>query len=242
MMSADFEYLSFGAGPGAARKLVVLLHGYGRNAAYMQKMAVELAALVPEAAILCPHAPEMLDAFMDQDETGQFIKIPQELRQGNIVYDRSEMRQWFAIEGSLQDLLPRLERAALLVNRFLDRQRDRFGLADTDVALMGFSQGAGLALYAAMIRAEALAGVVVHSSILLESPDRPWHFKKLPPLLFLYGTNDPEFSAEMYHASFQQLQKHAGPICIEKKIDRLGHFTNAQSRTFCAGFIKDCLT
>ncbi len=217
----NMKYLAFGPQDGIARKLVVLVHGYGRNADYMQKMAEEVLQTVPDAMVVCPQGIESFESSTDQNS--------------------SEMqRQWFSMKGDLYALYPRLTAAATAMNNFIDQQRDLLNLTDRDIAVMGFSQGASLSLYASFTRASEIAGVACHSSILLSLPEGDMNLKSKPRTLFIYGNNDQVFSQELFQQSFHHVQKWTGNA-TEHKADGLDHTTNPETRAMCAQFIRDCL-
>ncbi|HEY8189915.1 MAG TPA: phospholipase, partial [Micavibrio sp.] len=65
------EYLAFRQPDKPVKKLVILLHGYSRNADYMQKMADEVLRTVPEAMAICPHGIEELEASGDGAPDGE---------------------------------------------------------------------------------------------------------------------------------------------------------------------------
>lgn len=240
-MINDIDTLSFGSGPGEATKLAILLHGYGRNATTMQKMAAQIVAQIPGMGVLCPHAPEKL-ALPKHDMSGHALNVPQQLQPSHLSsYKENDMRQWFSIEGSRSELLAMLEHTSQAINNFIDRKRDIFALKDSDIILMGFSQGASLALYAATMRAAEIAALVVHSSPLFEFSSNDPRFKSAPPTLYIYGDSDEEFSQDIYRASVIKMMQYFGPNVTECKMHGLGHVTNAQSRKACADFIEGCL-
>ena len=114
------------AAGGAPRSLVVLLHGYGADGADLIGLAESWGQAVPDALFLAPDAP-----------------------------DRCEMapwgRQWF----SLSDMDPAhlaagVARAVPLVSGLAAAEAVRHGIAPGRIALMGFSQGAMLALAAGL--------------------------------------------------------------------------------------------
>lgn len=240
MTLVGFEYLGFGPTGEGPPKLVILLHGYGRNAHYMEKMAEEACLALPGATILCPHAPEPLDhSRFEGSKTNFFRALPEDVTAGDDGYDAAMLRQWFAIEGDIEQLFQRMQPAAARLNAFIDMQRDIAGLKDRDIGLMGFSQGGGLALYAGMTRAQELGCVVCHSAIALEGMRTM--VASTPPVYFIYGTRDNEFSVSAYAHSLGWIQKLTGNRATAAVVEGMGHYTNAESRKLCAAYIKNKL-
>lgn len=216
----DMTYLSYGSQIEPPRKLVVLVHGYGRNASYMKKMADEVVQTMPDAVVVCPQGIEPFEKPADPDSS-------------------EEQFQWFSMEGDLYALYPRLTAAAAALNHFIDQQRDLYKLGDREIAVMGFSQGASLSLYASFTRASEIAGVACHSSILLSRPEGDALLKSKPRTLFVYGSNDQVFSQDMFRDSFRHISKWTGNA-TEYKADGLDHSTNRETRAACARFIQAC--
>lgn len=240
-MTSGYEYLAYGPQDGAPEKLVILLHGYGRNAFTMEKMALAARDAVPQALILSPHAPQALDTSAIEDpDTDHFLHMPQELREDK-GGGEALSRQWFPIDGHLELLIPRLQKAADDLNLFIDAQRDMLGLTDRDIAVMGFSQGAGLALYTALSRRAEIAGLVCHSAIAIQQSAAHSSLMSKPEVLYIYGEQDGEFTQDRYHATFNWLQAYTGNRATEITVAGLGHFTNAESRRHCAEFIRKVL-
>src|SRR5712691_3832426 len=108
---------------GAARQLVVFLHGYGADGNDLIEIGRAWQGLLPHAAFVSPHAPDPCG----QMPTG---------------------RQWFPLAS--RDVSERwhgVSRAAPVLQRFLDRELARRNLPSSALAIVGFSQGTMMALH-----------------------------------------------------------------------------------------------
>ena len=115
---------------GAARQLVVFLHGYGANGNDLIDIGRDWQALLPHAAFVSPHAPEPCAAG-------------------------AEGRQWFPLDHSRHGrTLARREhgpgRRSTLPRRRIAATQSRHR---TGCALVGFSQGTMMALHVGLRRA-----------------------------------------------------------------------------------------
>jgi phospholipase/carboxylesterase len=169
-MTRKLKFGRAGAAQGAARHMVVFLHGYGADGADLLGLADPLAPHLPEAVFLAPDAPEPC-------------------RGGGFGL------QWFPIpwiDGSSEaEAGAGLARAADDLNAFLDEQLAAEGLTPASLVLVGFSQGAMMSLHVAPRRDVSVAGVVAISGRLLQ-PDRLAEEAKVkPPVLLIHGDEDP---------------------------------------------------
>ena len=165
--------LAFGrreAASGKASSLVVLLHGYGADGADLLGLADVLGPHLPGTAFVAPDAPEPCPG----SPTG---------------------RQWFPIpwlDGSSEVAAGvGLARSADDLNGFLDAQMAAEGVTAAATALVGFSQGAMLALQVAPRRAAAVAGIVAISGRLLQPGRLGPEAVVKPPVLLIHGDADP---------------------------------------------------
>src|SRR5262245_19948949 len=113
---------------GAARQLVVFLHGYGADGNDLIDIGRAWQGLMPQAAIVSPHAPEPCG----QAPAG---------------------RQWFPL--TFRDPNERwtgVNKAAPVLERFLDAELKRRNLPPSALALVGFSQGTMMALHVGLRR------------------------------------------------------------------------------------------
>lgn len=119
-------------------------------------------------------------------------------------------RQWFPL--TLRD--PRefwrgVTYAAPGLEAFLDRELARHGLPASKLALVGFSQGAMMALHVGLRRAAAPAAILGYSGLLvLEDGRGPESLKpagSVPPVLLVHGDRDEVVPIEMFFFSKEAL-------------------------------------
>ncbi len=123
-------------GGEAPEQLVLLLHGWAEDATAMLPLAQALRSTFPKAAVLAPDAPEAADP-------------PQ------------RGRQWYSIEGLTPQNWPqRVDDALPALLSWVRAQQRRLGVGAAATALGGFSQGAVLAL-AAALQVDGLVGRVL---------------------------------------------------------------------------------
>lgn len=154
------------ASGGAARQLVVLLHGLGADGNDLIGLAPYWAPLVPEAEFLSPHAP--------------------------FPCDMAPMgRQWFSLQDRSQTaILAGIRAAAPVLDGFLDEALAQRGLDERQLALVGFSQGTMMSLYVGPRRAKTLAGIVGYSGALVGPELLPTEIRSRPPMLLVHGDAD----------------------------------------------------
>jgi phospholipase/carboxylesterase len=156
---------------GAARQLVVFLHGYGADGNDLIEIGRAWQQLLPHAAFVSPHAPEPCG----QAPVG---------------------KQWFAL--TFRDPDERwtgVNKAAPILERFLDAELTRHKLPPSALALVGFSQGTMMALHVGLRRAIAPAAIVGYSGVLVLPPDSNLDafaaaIKSRPPVLLIHGDRD----------------------------------------------------
>lgn len=162
---------------GEPRQLVVLLHGWGADGNDLIGLAPALQGALPHARFASPNAPDACD----QNPMG---------------------RQWYSFMDERPAILKKgYERAAGLIDAYLDAELERLGLDDSRLALVGFSQGAMMAVYVALRRARPVAGVVGFSGMMIDEENAAAELRSRPPILLAHGDADPVVPfASMQHA------------------------------------------
>ena len=194
-------------------KLVILLHGYGSNGRDLIDLAQPMSQSMPNTHFIAPDAP-------DACEIAPF---------GN---------QWFSLmDRSLPHMQAGVSAAAPLLDRFIDAQRDRFSLADKDVALVGFSQGTMLSLAVGLARPRPLAGILGYSGRLLNGGAvRPG---AACPVLLVHGTEDDVVPYDCSEQAVARLAEvNIGAQLI--KCEGLGHSIDQTGLISGVLFLKDC--
>ena len=168
---------------GAARQLVVFLHGYGADGNDLIDIGRAWQGLMPQTAFVSPHAPEPCG----QAPVG---------------------RQWFPL--TFRDPNERwtgVNKAAPVLERFLDAELTRRNLPPSALALVGFSQGTMMALHVGLRRAVPPLAIVGYSGLLVVPPDVnaekfAAEIRSRPPVLLVHGDQDELIPAQaLFHAA-----------------------------------------
>lgn len=173
---------------GAPKMIVFLLHGLGADGNDLIDLAPYWGETAPDAVFLAPHAPEPHDGAPFG-------------------------RQWF----SLLDRSPPARLAGVQVARpALDAMIDEacaiYGLTASAVVLMGFSQGAMMALYAGLRRAEPVAGILAFSGMLIGAESLAADLVSRPPVLLVHGEVDEVVPAAASRQAESALRAAGVPV------------------------------
>ncbi len=173
---------------GAARQLVVLVHGLGADGFDLIDLAPGWGTAVPGAAFAAPHAPEPCDmAPMG--------------------------RQWFSVaDRSPARMEAGVRAAAAALDGFLDAELDRLGLPPDAYALMGFSQGAMTALFAGLRRATAPRAILAFSGGLIAPETLPTEMRNRVPVLLVHGEDDDVVPITRSRLAERALRESAVPV------------------------------
>lgn len=169
-MTDGLKFARRAAKSGKARSIIVFVHGYGADGADLLGLADVLAPHLPDTMFYAPDAPQ---ACNGNPFGFQWFPIP-----------------W--LDGSTEAAAAEgLAVAADALNAFLDACLAEADLTDTDLALIGFSQGAMISLHIAPRRQRAIAALVAISGRLLEPDALAAALKVKPPVLLIHGDQDP---------------------------------------------------
>jgi phospholipase/carboxylesterase len=162
------------------KQLVVFVHGYGADGNDLIELGKQWAELLPDAAFVAPHAPEPCGmAPMG--------------------------RQWFAL--TMRDPHERwsgVVAARPSFDAFLDAELARHNLDDTQLALVGFSQGTMMALHTGLRRKLKPAAILGYSGVLV-GPEHLTEATHAPPILLIHGSEDGVIPADALFMSADAL-------------------------------------
>jgi phospholipase/carboxylesterase len=173
---------------GAAKQLVVLLHGVGADGDDLIGLAPAFARFLPHAAFVAPNGPDPCDM-------------------APFGY------QWFSLQDRRPEAMLRgVQIAAPLLDAFLDDELERHGLGNRQLALVGFSQGTMLSLHVALRRAAPIAAVLGFSGALLGAAVLPDETVSRPPVFLIHGDADEIVPVGALAAAVAALQAADIPV------------------------------
>ena len=170
------------------KQLFILLHGVGARAGDLVSLANKLASAFPNAMFLLPDGTYPFDGG------------------GN-------GRQWFSIRGVTEEnRAARVAEAMPDLLNMVSREQARFNILQSDTALIGFSQGAIMALEFSKVHDGKVGRVISFSGRYAKLPDLAPEFTTLH---FLHGDNDPVISVTHAHAAFERLMELNGDATLD---------------------------
>lgn len=166
---------------GKAKKLVVLLHGYGSNGEDLLSLAPHWSRLMPDVEFLAPNGLEPWEAYVSG-------------------YQWFSLKEFtpFRIRSGLDAVRPILEDYLLI-------ELARRGLNPQDLAIVGFSQG-GMVALDIMFAIPDLGGIICYSGGFYPSLDTPLQ-EPYPSVLLVHGDVDTVVPYHVFLETQQQLKK-----------------------------------
>lgn len=237
---------------GQARRLVVLLHGAGANAADLAGMEERYAARVHDAVWIRPDAPHGI-------ADGRSALEVAALRQARPDADLEARRSWVdfspgrnpgpppgadpgtfdletVIAASAQSVEEALEPAVEALNGLIEAELERLALDDAALALYGFSQGGMAALHTGLARPRSCAALVSHSGQFLGRSA----ITSTPPVLLLVGEKEMvEGHPGKVIFPFAARTLREADVEVEEYVARgLGHGSSRRSDIVISRFIE----
>jgi phospholipase/carboxylesterase len=196
---------------GSAKQLVVFLHGYGADGNDLIGIGKQWSQFLPDAIFVSPHAPEPCGGA-------------------------PMGRQWFAL--TFRDPNERwtgVNKAQPALDAFLDAELARHGLDESQMALVGFSQGTMMALHTGLRRKRACAAIVGYSGMLV-GEEHLVEVTAKPPVLLIHGDQDEVIPVQaLFHAG--QALSAAGVPVEWHMSNGIGHGIDGEGLMHGLGFM-----
>lgn len=202
---------------GKVSSAVILLHGLGADGANLIGIGEVLSSAFPETIFLSPNAPFGFDMMMG----GGY--------------------QWFSLtDWSPRAMLEGANKAAPILNGFIDEVLAEYKLPDNKLALLGFSQGTMMALHVALRRAKPLAGIVGFSGALIAPELLEKEIKSKPDICLVHGQMDMVVPLPAMNMAATELKK-AGLNVTTHIRPFLDHAIDQEGIEIANSFLKSCL-
>ncbi|VVC39137.1 Phospholipase/carboxylesterase/thioesterase, Alpha/Beta hydrolase fold [Cinara cedri] len=196
---------------GDKKKLIVFLHGWGSSGNNFIHLAKVMSKSLPESHFIAPNAP---------------------FNRGVDGY------QWFSLEDrSEKALYNGVKNAALIVNKFIDIKLKELNLKDAQLSLVGFSQGAMLAIHTSLTRIQPCASVVAYSGRFIAPTLVASEIKSKPAICIIHGDADDVVPFLSLDLAVKALREN-GINALGHTIHSLGHMINDEGIKLGVDFIR----
>ena len=212
-------------------KLIIFVHGYNGSpetidyaVQWLRKKLNNAVVVVPRAPFICEKDKENLQwlSFYDEDPQVRF-RNPE-----------ASVDEIFDIFNRLGNSFAKV---AKQMNLFIDEQQRLWNISDDNTYIMGFSQGAMISIYTALIRKRNLAGCIAVAGIVPGMERLEKEMISKPNFLILHGKDDVTVQYKTFSRTIEWFQNHK--ITFEKvEFDNLAHRMNEEEMQKAAEFIN----
>ena len=213
MTEQTFQGIELLPESGTAKQLFILLHGVGARPSDLLPLSSKLKKVFPDAAFLLPEGTYPFDGG-------------------------GPGRQWFSIRGVTEaNRVARVAEAMPGLHALVKQSQDRFNVLQSDTALVGFSQGAIMALEFSIVHDGGVGRVLAFSGRFARLPEKA---PELTTLHLLHGENDqviPVFHAEV---AFARLTELNGDATLDLA-STVGHEINAALADCAIQRLQTCI-
>ena len=158
-----------------AKSIVFLLHGLGANGMDLLGLADYWQEVLPDTVFVSPDAP-----------------FPCDMAPVGF--------QWFSLQDwTPQSMLAGIQKAEPILQDYITKMLNEYGLTEDKAALVGFSQGTMMSLYAGPRRAKRMAGILGFSGALLGVEDLMASYIQKMPVHLIHGDADNVVPVMAYH-------------------------------------------
>lgn len=179
----EFDYKSFGAQTNP-KKLIVFLHGYNSSIADVEDFATLLAHKLKDTLIVAPEADMQSERNPLKKQWYALADVDPDRRRRKPETSTDEIIEIYNRTGQ------RISAAAKRINKFITQLQKQHHISNQNTFVMGFSQGAMLAIFTGLTRRHKLGGVFPFAGIVCGKDALEQEIYSRPDVYLFHGTSD----------------------------------------------------
>ena len=201
--------------------LVIFLHGYGSNGENLIGLSQEFLPIIPDAHFISPNAVEPWEGGFPNSY------------------------QWFSLYAGMErktlvDLADNIKKSNQILQNFINSQLEKFNLTWQNLFLVGFSQGAMMAIYQGLISKQKPRGIISYSGKVILPEMLGEQTISKPEICLIHGEIDSVLPFENFLEAKKILSEKE--ISFESHaIDNLDHSIDIRGIKAAQKFIKKIL-
>ena len=197
----EFQYQKIET-DGDISKLVIFLHGYTSNAEDVLPYAKILAEHVKNTLIVIPEADMVSERHADKKQWYGLVDIDPERKRRNPATPTYEIIDIYNQTGK------RISAVAKRMNRFISSLQKEYKISNKNTYIMGFSQGAMLAIYTGLTRRYELGGILPFAGIVCGKDLLEREQLSHPEVYLFHGTDDLSVQYKTLEFTKDWLEQH----------------------------------
>jgi phospholipase/carboxylesterase len=183
-------------------KLVVFLHGYTSNAQDVIPYAETLGQHLDNVVIVVPEADMVSERRPDKKQWYALTDIDPDKLRRNPQTSTADIIEIYNRAG------PRISAVAKRINRFINELQKKYHIANKQTYILGFSQGAMIAIYAGLTRRYQLGGIFPFAGIVCGKDLLEKELSSYPEVYLFHGTSDLSVQYKTLEFTKDWLQNH----------------------------------
>lgn len=197
----EFSYKQIGSS-GTVQKLIVFLHGYTSYADDVYPYAEILARNLKNTLIVMPEADMQSERHPEKKQWYPLNDIDPDRKRRLPETPTEEIVEIYNRAGT------RISAVAKRINRFITQLQKEYHISNKKTYIMGFSQGAMLALYTGLTRRYELGGIFPFAGIVCGKDLLDKEIVSHPEVYLFHGTGDIAVQYKTLDFTKKWLEQH----------------------------------
>lgn len=198
---SEFQYQAI-ATDKKISQLVFFLHGYTSDAGDVVPYAQTLSHYLKNALIIIPEADMVSERRPDKKQWYALYDLDPDKRRRKPETSTDEIIEIYNKTGK------RISAVAKRLNRFISALQKEYHIRNKNTFIMGFSQGAMLAIYAGLTRRYNLGGIFPFSGIVCGKDLLEKEMISRPEVYLFHGTKDLSVQYKTLEFTKDWLEQH----------------------------------